>query len=262
MRPAKPPFPWGGLVAAVIVAGILVWSAQGTGFSFGALFEGMPQIGAFFRKLGPQEGKPWPVEYLADIRKAMLETIKIAFGASLIGSLLALPYAMVGARNLAAGRWVYFVGRGLLNLIRTVPDLILAFLLAATFGIGPLPGLLALTVFSFAVVAKLLCDTLETVDPGPLEAIRATGGTRLQQAYFAALPQVGPDFAAYALYAFEINVRAAAVLGLVGAGGIGMLLQSNIAFLNYSRVGLIIAVTFGVVLAIDTFSTWLRSRLV
>jgi phosphonate transport system permease protein len=244
---------------------MLVWkepSNHSAGMKFVPFLEIVQASAAFFRKLGPQDGKPWPVEYLADIRKAMLETIKIAFAASLIGSALALPYALIGARNLVGARWVYNLGRGLLNLIRTVPDLVLAALLAATFGIGPFPGLLALIIFSFGVVAKLLCDTLETVDPGPLEAVRATGGTRFQQAVFAAFPQVAPDFAAYTLYAFEINVRAAAVLGLVGAGGIGLLLQTNIAFLNYPRVGLIILVTFGVVLAIDTFSTWLRSRLV
>ena len=95
-----------------------------------------------------------------------------------------------------------------------------------------------------------------------LEAITAAGGSRLERCTFAVLPQVGPDFAAYTLYAFEINVRSAAVLGLVGAGGIGVILQRDIAFFNYPRVGLIIAVTFAVVLAIDSFSTWLRSRLV
>jgi phosphonate transport system permease protein len=259
---AKPPFPWRGWLAALIVLLLLWWSAVGTGFSAQALVEGFPEIFAFFHKLLPSPETPWPWDYLPQIRLRMLETIKIAVAATFFGSALALPYALIGARNLAGGRFVYAVGRTILNLVRTVPDLILATLLASVFGIGPLPGLLALVVFTFGVVAKLLCDTVETVDPGPVEAITATGGTRLQRAVFAALPQVAPDFAAYSLYAFEVNIRAAAVLGLVGAGGIGTILQRDISFFHYANVGLIIAATFVVVLILDTLSTWLRSRLV
>jgi phosphonate transport system permease protein len=146
--------------------------------------------------------------------------------------------------------------------VRTIPDLVLAALLAAVFGIGPLPGMLALFAFTFGLVAKLLCDAVETIEPGPLEAIAAAGGTRLQRAVFAALPQVAPDYVGFTLYAFEVNIRAASVLGLVGAGGIGFILQRDISFFQYSRVGMIIAATFAVVLAIDMLSGWLRRRLV
>lgn len=256
------PFPWRGWLAAIIVALVLVWSANGTGFSFRALAEGLPEIQAYLARLLPSAEKPWPLDFLPQIRDRLAETIRMALGASLVGSALALPFALVGARNLAAGRLVYNIGRGFLNLVRTVPDLILASLLASIFGIGPLPGLLALGIFTFGVVAKLLSDTVETIDPGPLEAVTATGGSRLEQAWFGVLPQIGPDFVAYTLYAFEINVRAAAVVGLVGAGGIGVILDASIKLFRYGRVGLIIAATFLVVLLIDSFSTWLRSKLV
>jgi phosphonate transport system permease protein len=103
---------------------------------------------------------------------------------------------------------------------------------------------------------------VETVDPGPAEAIAAAGGTQVQRAVFAVLPQVAPDFVAYSLYAFEINIRASAVLGLVGAGGIGFILQKDLGFFRYQHVGLIIFVTFLAVLVIDSLSTWLRSKLV
>lgn len=258
---ARPPFPWRGWLWAIVTFAFLWWCAAGAGVSVKAFTEGLPEIRDYFARLLPTPAHPWPLDYLPQIQQRMLETIKIALAASIFGAAFALPFALVGTRNLA-GRAVYAFGRTLLNFVRTIPDLVWASLLASAFGIGPLAGLLALFIFTFGVVAKLLCDTIETIEPGPLEAITAAGGTRLQRFTFAVLPQVGPDFAAYTLYAFEINVRSAAVLGLVGAGGIGVILQRDIAFFNYPRVGLIIAVTFAVVLAIDSFSTWLRSKLV
>lgn len=217
---------------------------------------------AYFHNLLPSAHKPWPVSYWAEIKDRLVETIKMSLGATAVGSALALPLVLVSTRQLAANRWVYAGGRGLLNLIRTVPDLVLANLLVAGFGPGPFAGILALTVFTFGVVAKLLSDTVETVDSGPLEAIAAAGGTQLQRAIFALLPQIAPDYVAYTLYAFEINIRVAAVLGLVGAGGIGQILSRNIDYLQHERVGMIIAATFVAVFLIDSASTWLRSKLV
>jgi phosphonate transport system permease protein len=242
-----------------MVFGILYWSALGTGATWWAFVDGLPDVFAYFGKLVPTRET---LAFLPQIAARLVETVKIALAASAVGSLLALPFALLAARNLAASRLVYGLGRSLLNFVRTVPDLILATLLAAAFGLGPLPGVLALTVFTFGVVAKLLADTVETIDPGPLEAVAASGGTRVEQAVFAVLPQVAPDFVAYALYAFEINVRSAAVLGLVGAGGIGMTLITSISLFQYKQVGLIIAATFAAVFLIDALSTWLRSKLV
>jgi phosphonate transport system permease protein len=241
---------------------VLSWSAVGTGVSPRSFVEGFPEIVTYFQRLLPTRAHPWPLDYLPQIQARMLETVKIALAATLAGAGLALPYALLGARNLAGGRWIYAAGRTFLNLVRTIPDLVLAALLAAVFGIGPLPGMLALFAFTFGLVAKLLCDAVETIDPGPMEAVAAAGGTRLQRAVFAALPQVAPDYVGFTLYAFEVNIRAASVLGLVGAGGIGFILQRDISFFQYSRVGMIIAATFAVVLAIDTLSGWLRRRLV
>lgn len=258
--PPKPPFPWRAWLAALVVLGILAWSALGTGVSLPALVRGFGAIVEDFNRLLPSRERPWPLDYLPAIRERLLETIKIALAATAVGSFFALPFLLVGTRHLAT-RAVYGLGRGFLNLLRTIPDLVLATLLAAAFGIGPLPGLLALIFFTFGIVAKLLADTAETIDPGPMEAITAAGGTRLQRAVWAVLPQVAPDYVAYSLYAFEINIRVAAVLGLVGAGGIGQILYRDINFFQYSRVGLIIAVTFAVVFVIDSVSTWLRGRL-
>ncbi len=260
--PPRPPFPWQGWLAAVVVFGVLWWSAVGTGVNLRTLAGGWTEIVSFFHRLLPSAEHPWPLDYLPQILVRLLETIKMATAGAIIGSALALWFCLGGARNLAAGKIVYNISRALLNLIRTVPDLILATLFATILGIGPLPGVVALIVLAFGLVAKLLADTLETIDPGPLEAITAAGGSNLERAIFAALPQVLPDFLAYTLYAFEVNVRSASVLGLVGAGGIGMILQRDLAFMDYSRVGLIIATIFVTVLLIDGLSTFVRRRLV
>ena len=260
--PPKPPLPWRGWLAALVVAGILVWSYQGTQFSPRAFAEGLPNMGEYLQRLLPSAERPWQRKYLPEIQFRLLETVKIALAASVIGSLLSLPFALAGTRNLAASRWEYGFWRGFLNLLRTIPDLVLASILVAAFGLGPLPGLLALIVFTFGVVSKLLADTVETIDPGPLEAIAAVGGRRLERGLFAVFPQVAPDYLAYSFYAFEINVRVAAVLGLVGAGGIGQTLKTDIDLFRHGRVGMIIAAMFLVVLLIDSLSTWLRSKLV
>nr|CAA9223613.1 Phosphonate ABC transporter permease protein phnE [uncultured Armatimonadetes bacterium] len=260
--PAKPPFPWRGWLAAFAVAAILAWSWRGTGFSLAVLAQGLPEMGEYLARLTPSAERPWHARYLPEIQARLLETVRIAFAASVIGSALSLPFVLVGTRTLAPARWAYNLGRGFLNLLRTIPDLVLATVLVAALGLGPLPGLVALVFFTFGIVAKLLSDTIETVDPGPMEAIAAAGGTRLQRALFAVFPQVAPDYAAYTLYAFEINVRVAAVLGLVGAGGIGQTLMTDIQLFRYGRIGLVVFSIFVVVLVIDAFSTWLRSRLV
>ncbi len=263
MQPAKPAFPWKGWLVFAIVLALLWWCVRETKFNAPALRDGFPDIVAYFRKLLPSLDNPWPFKkYWPVISQRMVETLKLGFAGSFFGSLLALPFALVGARNLAPTRWAYNLGRFFLNFVRTIPELVLAVLFAAAFRIGPLPGFLALVIFSWAVVTKLLCDTVETIEPGATEAIAACGGSRLQQAVFAVFPQVAPDYFAYALYAFEINVRSAAVLGLVGAGGIGMILKQSIDTLNYGLVGLIIGITFVIVFVIDTFSTWLRSKLI
>jgi phosphonate transport system permease protein len=258
----KPPTPWRSWIIALIICGLLYWSAVGTEFSAKKLSDGFPQINYFLWGLLPTNKNPWPISFWGEIQKGLLETLRIAFAASLCGAVVALPFVLIGARNLAATRLVYNFGRGLLNLIRSVPDMVLVLLICVCLGFGPFSGFCALFIFSFGVVAKLLCDTTETIDPGPVEAITATGGTRFQRARFAVFPQVMPDFLAYSLYAFEINIRAAAILGLVGAGGIGGTLKRSIGYMQYSQVGMIIGVTFLVVFAIDAFSSYLRRRLV
>jgi len=125
-----------------------------------------------------------------------------------------------------------------------------------------LPGVLALAVFSFGIIAKLTSETVEAIDPGPLEALYAVGSPSLNVIFYGVVPQVLPQFVAYCLYVFEINVRAATVLGLVGAGGIGMWLMRDMNLMMYRNASAITLLIFVFVLGIDAFSNWLRGRLV
>jgi phosphonate transport system permease protein len=149
-----------------------------------------------------------------------------------------------------------------MSVVRAIPDFLYALIFVAAVGIGPLPGILALIMFDIGVVAKLLSETVDGVDPGPIEAVDAGGSSRTQMVRWAVLPQVLPNYVAFSLYAFELNVRASTVLGFVGAGGIGFLLRTQYQFLQWSNVSVIIISLFVIVVAIELISIRLRRRLV
>ncbi len=148
-----------------------------------------------------------------------------------------------------------------MNLVRTLPDLLLAAIMVAIVGIGPSAGVWTLAIFSFGMISKLFYESIETIDDGQLEALRAAGANYFQIIVFAVLPQVIENFISYFLYTFEINVRASTVLGYLGAGGIGMLLQQSLDSFDYSQTAVIIIATLIVVLVIDGLSNYLREKL-
>lgn len=200
--------------------------------------------------------------YVKEIKVPLLDTFRMAIIGTFIGSLLAIPAALFSSQNLAQKRWIYLTARSVMNLIRTIPDLALAAVLVGAFGTGALPGILALSIFSFAIIAKLLSESIEAIDPGPLEAIQATGGSWLQQIAYGVWPQVLPNYMAYVLYVLEVNVRSSTVLGYVGAGGIGQALQINLTLGKFREVGVVIVVMLVIVVTMDWISNKLRERLV
>jgi phosphonate transport system permease protein len=202
------------------------------------------------------------IAYVSQIKSPLVETFQMAIVGTAIGSLLAVPLALYSAANLARNRAVYFAVRTVMSVIRTIPDLVLAALLAGAFGIGALPGIMALGIFSMAIVAKLLSESIEAIDPGPLEAIQATGGNWVQQIAYGVWPQIVPQFMGYVLYVLEVNVRASTVLGYVGAGGIGQVLYTNLNLGQFRQVGVVVVVMLAVVIIMDWISNALRERLV
>ena len=235
----------------------LVWvSANQTGFSPGTLVTGAQDFFAFFRRLVPD----WRA--LPEVWSPLLETMQIAYLGTLFGTALAMPLIFLASYNTTSNTPVMWVARSLLTILRSIPDLLWAAILAPVLVIGPLPGVVALTLFTIGVLAKLGSETVEAVDPGPIEAVRATGAGRNRVIMFAVVPQIAATMTSYILYAFEINVRASVVIGLVGAGGIGNLLNFYLSQFDYGGLSVLIIVTFGVVLAIDGISVWARSRLI
>ncbi len=241
--------------AIALVAATVVWRAakpvQRTLF----VWLGVGVITFFLWLPSWQFGNP-------QLASPILETFRIAIVASVIGTSLAVPVAFMASKVTSYNTPIYLANKGFMNLIRTVPDLFWALLFVASLGIGPFGGALALTAFALAIMAKLFSETIDAVDPGPLEAAKSTGSKHLPAIRTSVMPQVLPNYVAYALYVFEINIRASVVLGLVGAGGIGRVLEAQRAFFRFDRVIAIVAVIFVIVFVIEQVSVALRRRLV
>lgn len=192
----------------------------------------------------------------------LLETVSMAVLGTLIGCTLALVVAFGASRITAGGRGRFLTTKSVMSLLRSVPDVLWALLFVSAVGSGTISGVLALIFFNVGVVAKLQSETIDAVDTGPLEAADAAGAGVIERARAAIFPQVLPNYLAYTLYAFELNVRASAVLGLVGAGGIGQLLNVARGRFDYDRVSLIVIEIFVFVFVVEFISIALRRRLV
>jgi phosphonate transport system permease protein len=181
---------------------------------------------------------------------------------SVIGCSIALVVAFLASRATVSSNGLYLAAKAFLNVVRALPDILYALIFVAAFGIGALPGVLALLLFDIGVVAKLLSETVDGIDPGPGEAATAAGATRLQLVRSAVLPQVLPNYIAYSLYAFELNLRASTVLGLVGAGGIGQTINLYRQRFLYGHLTVIIVEIFVIVFVVEFISINIRRRLV
>ncbi len=217
-------------------------------------------IGKMFR---PREGKTWSdyFAYMWSLRDSLLVTIKTSFIGTALGSLLSIPLAVLCARNVVKKAWIYQIARFIMNFIRTIPTLVLAVIAMFFFGLGPFPGVVAITIFTFGIMTKMMYEIIETIDMGPYEALESTGANKLQTVKMAVVPQVLPVFIGYFIYNFEINVRASVVLGYVGAGGIGVEMSSAIDERLYDRVGAIFIVTSIIVIILQIVTSYVRRKL-
>ncbi len=195
----------------------------------------------------------------------IVETFFLALMATTLAMLVAAPLSFFGARNLTArnplGWAVYYIVRTLFNVLRSIEPLILAILFAVWVGIGPFAGVLALGLHSIAALGKLYSEQIENIDPGPVEAMTATGATRLQVILYGVIPQVIPPFLAFTFYRWDINVRMSTIIGFVGGGGIGFLLQQWINLLKYNEAGTALLAIAIVVIALDAVSARVREKL-
>jgi phosphonate transport system permease protein len=190
------------------------------------------------------------------------ETILMAYVGTLTGAIVAFALNFVASPNLTGRAWLVFAARRLLEFCRTVPDIVFALIFVVAFGLGPLPGVLAIALHTAGALGKQFFETTENIDMKPVEGLRAVGGSYMQVIRFAALPQVLASFASFALLRFEINVRGATVLGFVGAGGIGQDLMEAIRKFYYSDVSAILVLIIAVVMTIDISTQYLRRALI
>ena len=236
---------------------IAVWgSLIVTEFDFGILIRRGYQFTVILEKIFNPK---W--SYFAKVWGPLLDTIKMSVIGSAIGSLLALPYAIFAAANINHNKITVVVLRVILNIIRTLPTLVIASICALIFSLGTFAGTVAIVIFTFGVVTRMLYESIETIDMGAFEAMEALGATKFQAFWSACFPQILPTYLSHCLYSFEINIRAASILGYVGAGGLGILINERIGWRDYEGLGMVLIALFVVVLIIDNTSQYLRRKL-
>ncbi|MBI3659711.1 phosphonate ABC transporter, permease protein PhnE [Candidatus Acetothermia bacterium] len=210
-------------------------------------------------------GKMYPPDFshFDQLIRPLIQTLQISFLGTLFGALLAIPLVAFGTQVVIRNPWIYWPIRSLMNLLRTVPDLVYAVLFVAAFGYdhGPLAGMVALSVFSCSIIAKLASESADNINRRPIEAIEATGASKFQVIRYAVIPQLLPAFIDHTIYVFELNVRVAAVMGYVGAGGIGQQLLTQLDLLKYDTVFAIILTIFALVVVIDFVGNRIRDAL-
>jgi len=210
----------------------------------------------------PKAGRTWGdyFLYMLQLREPLMDTLKMSLAGTVIGSFAAIPLAILSARNIFKSRFVYMPARLIMNLIRTIPVMILALVAVFFVGIGVLSGILAIILFTFGIMSKMLYEIIETVDMSSYEALESTGANKMQAFRYSVVPQILPVFISYLIYVFEINVRSSAILGYVGAGGIGSVIKDNILY-NYDRVGGAIIVMLITILIVQFLSNYVRGKL-
>lgn len=244
-------------VVAVVAIVIFWWSAGLVGLSPIALIQGIPHIGNLLWRMIP----PDP-EILPRLVKPTIDTLAMALWGTTLAAVMAFPLGCLAARNLSPHPAVYAVARGILNAQRGVSEMVFALIFVAAVGLGAFPGVLALAVHAAGSLGKFYAEAIENIDPGPLEALQATGATKWQTIAFAIWPQILPEVVTYTLYRWESDVRAAFVLGLVGAGGLGFELQMAMRLFRYEETLTILGLMVVVVTALDYGASRLRARII
>lgn len=236
----------------------LVWLWIKLGLSPDMLLKGFSKLGEFFWQMIP----PDPGPYLSEFLSATGETLGMAFLGTLFASIIAFPLAFVGASNVVANPAIHFLTRRVFDVFRGIPSIIWALLFVAALGLGPMAGVLALMMSDFAALAKMGAEAIENADRKPVEGATSTGATKLQVLRFGLLPQILPIQLGQALYFFESNVRSAAILGIVGAGGIGYYLSDLSRNDQWGMVAFILILFLVLVALIDAISKRLRGLII
>lgn len=248
-------------VTAVIVIAIVAWAFAGVSFTGFKSTAGEITQSILSGLFHPD----WGYVYTGDgedLLNGLVDTLAIAFLGTGISVIFALPFSFWAANNLSRFRWFTGSGKIVLSFIRTFPEIVMALLFIKAVGPGSFAGVLALGLHSIGMLGKLNAEAIENIDMGPSEALAASGANKIKTFWFAVIPQALPAFLSIALYRFEINVRSAAILGVIGAGGIGTPLIFALTERNWERVGIILLGIIVMVTVIDWISGAIRKKIV
>ena len=245
-----------GYAAAIV---IILWSFAGAGFSIDKVISSPPRFADFLQRALPPNVEP---QVLARLGWKMLETLQIALAGAAIGGILAVPVALLAARGLIVGPGINQTVRTILGFIRAVPDIAWALVFVVAVGLGPFAGMLAIAIDTIGFCGRFFADDMEAADKGPAERLSATGERRLDVVACATVPAAMPAFISTALFALEKAVRSSTILGLVGAGGIGIELKVGFDLFDYPTAMAVILLIAVVVIADEQLSGWARTRII
>ncbi|MBM7097522.1 MULTISPECIES: phosphonate ABC transporter, permease protein PhnE [Alteribacter] len=246
-------------IIAVLLIAMYVWTFSDIGINWSQIFSErtLNNMGRVIPQLFSPE---WAVA--PDALRLMGETLAMAYTGTLMAALLAVPFGFFAAKNMIDSRLINTAAKWSLDGIRAFPEIMLALIFVAAIGPSAFAGVLAIAVGSIGMLGKLYSEVIESIDMHVVESLEANGANKAQILFYGIIPQVIPEFLSYAIYRYEIDVRSSTILGLIGAGGIGMMIQISTMNRNWDEVGMALLIIILVVTVIDYFSSYLRKRIV
>jgi phosphonate transport system permease protein len=238
-----------------MILGLLLWSGIGVGIQPASFRD----LGNTFRFIA-EHWFPMDISHGKLAFKAMLDTLEIAVFSTLIALLFAIPGSFLASRNWSPYRWLYDSSRFVFNLLRSIPEIVLALIFIPTLGLGPLPAVMALIIHNIGVFGKMISEMIESMEDGPQEAVRAVGGNRLLVALYGIMPQMVPLVVSQYFYRLEVAIRTCLILGIVGAGGLGQLLYNDFKQFMYEKVTFEVLLIMVLVTGVDYTGAWIRKR--
>ena len=244
------------LLVGLLVVIVYYWAIEGTGSHPGNFVKGLPFMIDFVARMFPPD-----ISNLGTFLLKTVETLQMAIVGSTLGAIIALPLSFLAARNIMPNKFIYHTIRTFFDICRGVNEIVWGLIFVSMVGLGPFPGVLALAAHVTGALGRYFSESIETVNPEVLKAIISTGATKIQLIFRGILPEVKPLFINYMLYYLENNFRAATVLGLVGAGGIGMELLTSIRLFKNQEVLTILIIMVSMVTLIDRVSAYIRKKI-
>lgn len=245
-------------ISIILLILIFLWASSGLMGDLPRIISGVPHAVDYMQGMWPPD-----LLILPELVVPLIETIQIAIVGTVMAALIAVPLSFLAARNTAPGIAMYIGSKGVINSLRAIPTFLWAILFVSLVGLGPLAGVFAITCHCVGTLGKYFSEAIESIGPGikeVLESMRTEGANEIQIVQYGLLPALAPLFSSYILYYLEGNIRAATVLGLVGAGGIGLYLTQTIRLFKRHETLTVILVILVVVISVDTMSRQVRKR--